>query len=161
MRERQAIPVATTSSSEHCRALVPERMARAMTQPLSDRELRELLEQATPGPWDADELFIGSENYHVADAVDWRGFTRASETVSYDSVEFVTNARLIAAAPALAEEVLRLREAQKVADYKIDRAIQLLNGALTRATLPRIEHALGLLRHGRAEQSAALQEGSA
>ena len=67
--------------------------------PLPDNhELREILEEATPGPWRAVEASICERCAHV----------RASATIVCSAD--MADASLIALAPQLAEEVIRLRE---------------------------------------------------
>ena len=61
-------------------------------------ELREMLEEATPGPWRAVEASICERCAHV----------RASATLVCSAD--MADASLIALAPQLAEEVIRLRE---------------------------------------------------
>jgi len=68
-----------------------------MTLP-TNRELRELLTEATPGPWRADEAATCECCTHV----------RASATLV--CTPDMTDAPLIALAPQLAEEVIRLRD---------------------------------------------------
>lgn len=68
-----------------------------MTIPTTD--LKTMLDQATPGPWEADidhERNLGTVNVVPDD--------------THYGVTTAANARLIAAAPDLAAEVIRLRE---------------------------------------------------
>lgn len=70
---------------------------------LTTEELREMLEKATPGPWVVD-----ADNDVVADGSGWM----VADLLVLDgrpSQQDINNARLIAAAPALAAEVLALR----------------------------------------------------
>lgn len=71
---------------------------------MTDDELRKLLADATPGPWTADD----NDKCSI-----WRvyGPPGMLAEVFGDSAEADANAALIAAAPELAEEVLRLRAA--------------------------------------------------
>ena len=68
-----------------------------MSLPTS-RELREMLDEATPAPWRAVEASICEHCAHV----------RASATLVCSAD--MADASLIALAPQLAEEVIRLRE---------------------------------------------------
>lgn len=76
-------------------------------------ELRELLAKVTPGPWRDMEGAIQSQSTwwdeHGVEHRDW-SFPRILAQVTDDWDQFA-NARLIALAPSLAAEVLRLREA--------------------------------------------------
>lgn len=80
-----------------------------MTAPdLSTETLRRLLDEATPGPWQALSEDLGAEW-----GMNW-SITRKIN-VTDDVAEWVGsggNAALIALSPTLAHEVLRLREAQ-------------------------------------------------
>ena len=64
----------------------------------TSRELQEMLDEATPGTWRADEASICERCAHV----------RASATLVCSAD--MADASLIALAPQLAEEVIRLRE---------------------------------------------------
>ena len=64
----------------------------------TSRELREMLDEATPAPWRAVEASICERCAHV----------RASATLVRSAD--MADASLIALAPQLAEEVIRLRE---------------------------------------------------
>lgn len=64
----------------------------------TNRELREMLDEATPAPWRAVEASICERCAHV----------RASATLVCSAD--IADASLIALAPQLAEEVIRLRE---------------------------------------------------
>ena len=64
----------------------------------TSRELREMLDEATPAPWRAVEASICERCAHV----------RASATLVCSAD--MADASLIALAPQLAEEVIRLRE---------------------------------------------------
>lgn len=63
---------------------------------LSTANLKRLLAEATPGPWDARRDY--SETYHLFDAED-----------EYLGIMHDQDAHLAALAPNLAQEVLRLR----------------------------------------------------
>lgn len=65
---------------------------------LSTDNLKRLLAEATPGPWDARRDY--SETYHLFDAED-----------EYLGIMHDQDAHLTALAPELAQEVLRMREA--------------------------------------------------
>lgn len=83
--------------------------------PLPDnRELRELLDEAAPGPWEVEEL-----EQQLADCPPSVGFWVSGEDSRYIASEEVLSEdydqterdfTLIALAPQLAEEVIRLRE---------------------------------------------------
>ena len=73
------------------------------------RELRELLDEATPAPWRAVEASICERCAHV----------RASATLVCSAD--MADASLIALAPQLAEEVIRLRdEIDRVKEFCLD-----------------------------------------
>lgn len=65
---------------------------------LSTANLKRLLDEATPGPWDARRDY--SETYHLFDAED-----------EYLGIMHDQDAHLTALAPELAQEVIRMREA--------------------------------------------------
>jgi hypothetical protein len=77
---------------------------------MTSEDIREMLEAATPGPWDLDGIAIANLDAYPKDVC------LMGEPLQYpgdlgkmfDNHE--ANARLIAAAPDLAAEVLRLRE---------------------------------------------------
>ena len=91
-------------------------------------ELKELIERATPGPWKNDVWrYPGSDEYKIVqreDAVvtgkDFLIATMNSDNnqgqnpFTIDWATANTNAALIALAPDLAAEVIRLREREKV-----------------------------------------------
>lgn len=64
---------------------------------LSTTNLKHLLAEATPGPWDARRDY--SETYHLFDAED-----------EYLGIMHDQDAHLTALAPELAQEVIRMRE---------------------------------------------------
>lgn len=64
---------------------------------LSTSNLKHLLAEATPGPWDARRDY--SETYHLFDAED-----------EYLGIMHDQDAHLTALAPELAQEVIRMRE---------------------------------------------------
>jgi hypothetical protein len=75
---------------------------------MTDDELRAMIEAATPGPWGAnfdDAILIKAKRNTVASIRIVDLFRRAPMP------EVTANARLIAAAPDLAAEVLRMRAA--------------------------------------------------
>lgn len=75
----------------------------------TSRELREMLDEATPAPWRADEAATCERCAHV----------RASATLVCSPD--MTDAPLIALAPQLAEEVIRLREEiDRIKHYCLD-----------------------------------------
>lgn len=75
---------------------------------LTDDEIRALLDGATPGPWAWDDR----RGWAYLSGGGWIQFARvAVEVDDKPNAEGQANARLIAAAPSLAAEVLRLREA--------------------------------------------------
>lgn len=65
---------------------------------LSTTNLKHLLAEATPGPWEARRDY--SETYHLFDAED-----------EYLGIMHDQDAHLTALAPELAQEVIRMREA--------------------------------------------------
>lgn len=86
---------------------------------MTDEELQKLLAEATPGPWIHDEEDQGKYgvNYSIL----------RKDNILYDVAEMVgyeADARLIAAAPDLAREVLALR---KVAEALVVTREKLLN----------------------------------
>ena len=85
----------------------------------TSRELREMLHEATPAPWWADEAATCERCAHV----------RASATLVCSPD--MADAPLIALAPQLAEEVIRLREEidrHSDADKRLDRAAKEIAG---------------------------------
>lgn len=81
---------------------------------LTTEQVRELLDKATPGPWEAEsghEQRNGVLYWQVQDDSD----CIMQNQFCYTRGDAEANARLIAASPDLAREVLRLREALKQA----------------------------------------------
>ena len=108
-----------------------------MTAP-SDDELRALLAEATPGPWEFLEAHNHDDEWSAthslticsSDDDDLASiYSSADATVSIPRTQAVANAALIAAAPALAAEVLRLRA--EAATARRDGAAALREAAAT------------------------------
>ena len=79
-----------------------------MVDLLGVEEIRRLLEAATPGPWEAEsshDYLDGVTTWRISGLERWRGLTNA---VTFGEDE--GTARLVAAAPALAAEALKLHE---------------------------------------------------
>lgn len=80
---------------------------------MTDEELRAMLDAATPGPWEATRKVHKSGTVSVRfSGENWADFARVwvrSSGCESANQEGEANARLIAAAPDLAAEVLRLR----------------------------------------------------
>lgn len=75
---------------------------------MNSEDIRKMLDEATPGPWDlfhVPEIPVAGITSRTGD------ICKMSNHYEWRGGETVTNARLIAAAPDLAAEVLRLREA--------------------------------------------------
>lgn len=82
---------------------------------MTDEELQKLLAEATPGPWIHDEEDQGKYgvNYSIL----------RKDNILYDVAEMVgyeADARLIAAAPDLAREVLALRKVAETASAMLN-----------------------------------------
>lgn len=84
-------------------------MAAEYTIPLTTDQLKDLLAKVTPGDWMADSLKSTGLPSAYINATDGYPVARAVGVVSEFETE--ANAALIAIAPTLAAEVVRLREA--------------------------------------------------
>lgn len=95
---------------------------------MTDDEIRALLEAATPGPWGNETVRTSCGVCHKIGPWPhkWRHGNEMSACI-YDDYpsppegtdNMLANARLIASAPSLAAEVLRLREALREADLQL------------------------------------------
>jgi hypothetical protein len=137
---------------------------------MTDDELRKLLAEATPGPWDV-ELDV-KPNKHGCVGINgegWGDLAYAVVRMEFDDencVEGIANARLIAAAPTLAAEVLALRAERDAAKELNQRWEKRVNRLLSMGveTLERAHRAEAALSEARAEgmrAAAAIVDGYA
>lgn len=97
---------------------------------ISTEELQKLLDAATPGPWELDGIAIAGSDHRMGDVCLMGEPAQFPGDISAECDNWEANARLIAAAPDLAAELIAAR-AKIAAGGKADAAIALLRNELS------------------------------